>query len=337
MNPELPAETPVPDDLPETPRPSVRLRLGWLWVCLAFSAGLGSAYLLLRGPFRTTPVAASAELASTAPGSAPASTGGVDAQAIYAQVNPPQGYTLPARYGDIGPAILEAGAIDLPAFIQLYENAGRPLTEEQLLILTRGSDQPIVISSENAYFLLNFFWAFGLTNANPILTEGPITQYGEGEIGRFASTGGWTLGTKSPVELFASAPLVTLTAEQQARLEEVAAGAYRPCCNNPTIFPDCNHGMALLGMLELMAAQDASVDEMFAAAKYINAFWFPQQAFETALYLKAAQNVDFPDADPRLVVGRGMFSASGFQTVHQSLQASGLLQQSPGQGSGCGT
>ena len=68
------------------------------------------------------------------------------------------------------------------------------------------------------------------------------------------------------MELYSSAAIAQLTAEQQARLEEVAKGAFRPCCGNGTHFPDCNHGMALLGLLELMASQDASVDEMFLAA-----------------------------------------------------------------------
>jgi hypothetical protein len=47
--------------------------------------------------------------------------------------------------------------------------------------------------------------------------------------------------------------LIPLTAEQQALVEEVAAEIYRPCCNNSTLFPDCNHGMAMLGFLELLA------------------------------------------------------------------------------------
>ena len=77
-------------------------------------------------------------------------------------------------------------------------------------------------------------------------------------MGGFASTGGWTLGVKKATELYASTKIMSLTDEQQARLLEVASQVYRPCCNNPTHFPDCNHGMAMLGLLELMASQDAS-------------------------------------------------------------------------------
>ncbi|HEX6270445.1 MAG TPA: hypothetical protein VFZ43_09430, partial [Anaerolineales bacterium] len=213
--------------------------------------------------------------------------------------------------------------------------SGEPLTVAEIEMLTQGSEEQIFITAENAHFLLNFFWAVGLVNQNPILTEGPMVKNSNGQIERFASTGGWTLATKSIAELYASMDLISLTADQQARLEEVAAAVYRPCCNNPTLFPDCNHGMAMLGLLELMASQDASMDEMFEAAKYVNAYWFPQQTLETAIYLKVDQNIDFADADARLVVGRDFSSASGAQMVHQSLEDLGLLKQTPGQGSSC--
>lgn len=255
--------------------------------------------------------------------------------ALADEINPPDGYQLPARFGNIGPQLVAAGVIDYDAFVRLYEQNGQPLNDEQRAILTQGSDQPIVINRQNAYFLLNLFWAFGLANANPILTEGLITQYGQGDVTRFASTGGWGLGTKPVSELFASTAIVTLRADQQARVEKVAAMIYRPCCDNPTHFPDCNHGMAMLGMLELMVAQGASEDEMLEAAKYVNAFWFPRQAFETALYLKYSQDIDFTDTDPRLVVGKQLFSGSGFASVHQWLESNGKLEQAPGGASGC--
>ena len=35
--------------------------------------------------------------------------------------------------------------------------------------------------------------------------------------------------------------------------------------------------MAMLGLLELMASQGATTDQIFEAAKNIDAFWFPQQ------------------------------------------------------------
>jgi hypothetical protein len=254
---------------------------------------------------------------------------------LYEQVNPKKGHALPASYGKLGPELIEAGVIDKEAFLNVMKSGGDELDDRQIEILNSRSNEPIRITAENAHFLLNFFWAVGLANKNPILTEGPMVQYSGGQIEGFASTGGWSLAAKSVTEIYASLELISLTAEQQIRVEEVAAAVYRPCCNNPTIFPDCNHGMAMLGLLELMASQGASVDEMFEAAKYVNAFWFPQQNLETAMYLNASQNMDFTDADARLVVGAEFASGSGSATVRQRLQAIGVLPQVPGQGGSC--
>lgn len=254
---------------------------------------------------------------------------------LYEQINPADGYTLPVSYGNLGPQLMEAGVIDYDAFASVMAAGGEALSDRQMGILKKGSDDQIVMTAENARFLLNFFWAVGLANKNSILTDGPIVQYSEGQIGRFASTGGWTLATRPVTDLYASMDLIPLTPEQQARVEEVAAAVYRPCCNNPTLFPDCNHGMAMLGLLELMASQNASVDEMFKAAKYVNAFWFPQQNLEIAMYLQSTQNLDFKDADARLVTGAQFSSGSGFAVVHQNLQTSGLLPQAPSQGGSC--
>jgi hypothetical protein len=251
------------------------------------------------------------------------------------QVNPAEGYALSVSYGGLGPQLVEAGVINYDAFAQVMSNGGDALSGGQMDILKIGSGEDIVITRENARFLLNFFWAVGLANKNSILTEGPMVEYSDGQIERFASTGGWTLATKPITELYASMDLIPLTAQQQALVEEVAAAIYRPCCNNHTLFPDCNHGMAMLGLLELMASQGASAEEMFEAAKYVNAFWFPQQNLETALYLKTEQNMDFKDADARLVTGAQFSSSSGSAAVRQRLQASGLLPQAPGQGGSC--
>jgi len=254
---------------------------------------------------------------------------------LYEQVNPKDGYTLPVSYGDLGPRLLESGVISYDAFAAIYENSGNPLSAEQIEILKKGGGEQVVITAENAHFLLNFFWAVGLANENSILTEGPMVQYSDGQIERFASTGGWTLATKPVTELYASLDLIPLTAEQQALVEKVASAVYRPCCNNHTLFPDCNHGMAMLGLLELMASQGASADEMFQAAKYVNAFWFPQQTLEIALDLKANRDMGFAEADARLVTGQEFSSGSGFGAVHQRLQTLGIVPQTQGGGGSC--
>ncbi len=294
-------------------------QIAWLVMVVAvtFLLGLGSGYLKW-GQDETAAARQQRELTQ-----------------LYEQVNPQDGYALPVSYGDLGPRLLEAGVIDYDAFLRVMSAGGDAVSNRQIDILKKGSDEAIVITRENAHFLLNFFWAVGLANRNPILTEGPMVQYSDGQIERFASTGGWTLAAKPVTDLYARLDLIPLTPEQQARVEEVAAAVYRPCCNNPTLFPDCNHGMAMLGLLELMAANGATVDEMFEAAKYANAFWFPQQNLEIAMYLQANQNTDFRQAEARQVTGAGFSSGSGFAAVHQSLQTAGLLPQVPGQSGSC--
>jgi len=273
-----------------------------------------------------------------------------DRASLVKQVNPPEGFKLAAVYGDIGPKVLAAGGIDEQKFVELYKQNGKPLSDEQMAILRGNVGSPIVVNSQNSYFLLNFFWAVGLTNKNPVLEQGPMTlapspggaaasagvQGGKAQVGGFASTGGWTLGTKDATTLYSSAELFNLTSEQQARVEEVAKNAYRPCCGNSTYFPDCNHGMALLGLLELMASQGATVDQMYTAAKQVNAFWFPDQMLDVATYMKAVEGKDFGAADARRVVSAELFSSAGYQKVFKQLTDKGLLPQEGGSGPSCG-
>lgn len=291
------------------------------WIALAiiltFLLGVGSGYLEWGGAERA------------------ASRQEKEFTQLREQIHPIDGYKLPVSYGNLGPQLTEAGVIDLNAFKDVMAASGDALSNPQLDILNKGSDQQIIITAENAHFLLNFFWAVGLANKNPILTRGPMVQNSDGQIGQFASTGGWTLASQPVTELYASLDLIPLTAEQQSRVGEVAAAVYRPCCNNATLFPDCNHGMAMLGLLELMAARGATTEQMFEAAKYVNAYWFPQQTLEIALYLHAKEATDFTAADARRVVSKEFSSASGAGRVHQTLLAEGLLKQASDQGGGC--
>jgi len=315
----------------EEKRGEFRKYWGPILLWLFFFFGFGTGYLLWGRHLDLSPARGETQTRGVSGGSN--FEGVAD---LVREINPPEGYKLPVSFGDIGPQLLKAGAIDLARFEETYRRAGKPLSDAQRAILQEGGDRQVVIRKDNAYFLLNFFWALGLTNHNPILTEGQMMQGGVEQVGRYASTGGWTLGTKPSTELYASEAIIPLTADQQARVEQVASNVYRPCCNNPTSFPDCNHGMAMLGLLELMASQGASVDQMFEAAKYVNAFWFPQQSLELATFYKTAQGLDFADVDARQIVGPGFSSASGFRNAHEWLMGKGLIEQSPGAGSNCG-
>ena len=256
--------------------------------------------------------------------------------AIFAKINPPEGYEINARFGDIGPKMTEMGVIDLQKFKDTYAQSGQPLSQEQMDILAKGSNKKIKITPDNSYFLLNFFWAFGLANQTKILTEGDMVKYSQGQTGNFASTGGWTLAKGDAMQYYSKSAIAPLTKNQEDLVNTVASQVYRPCCGNSTAFPDCNHGMALLGIFELMASQGATESQMFQAAKYINSFWFPGNAYDAALYFKNKDGLDFKDIDPKKFLSKDVFSAFGAQTVKKWLVDKGLAQPPPKQGGGCG-
>lgn len=256
--------------------------------------------------------------------------------AILEKINPSQGYEINARYGDIGPKLLAVGAIDFEKMKSLYEQAGAPLSSAQIKILTEGSDEKIRITPENSYFLLNLFWALGLANKNIILDEGKMTKYGEDKIGNFASTGGWTLGREEAMNYYSKFEIIKLNSKQQEILDDFANNSYRPCCSNSVAFPDCNHGMAALAFGELMASQGASVDEIFEAYKYLNAFWFPQTYFDVAQYFQAKEQKEWSQVSGREVAGQDYSTPQGWQRVRQWLSQNGLLEEAPSGGGGCG-
>ena len=57
---------------------------------------------------------------------------------------------------------------------------------------------------------------------------------------------------------------------------------------------------------------------------------------ETAVFFKAAMNLDYADVEPRLAVSREVFSGSGYQQVNQWLAENNLLDQEPTGGNSCG-
>jgi hypothetical protein len=217
--------------------------------------------------------------------------------------------------GRIGPRLIAAGVIDPVKFGALQEREGAPLTAVEKEVLRGGARRKIAFDSASNLFLLNFFWAVGLANSNRLLTRGPMARGGLSRIGGYASTGGWTLATRRVVDLYASVPLVPVTDAQQERLAEVASQVYRPCCDNPTSFPDCNHGMAMFGLLTLLAADGRDATALFSAAKTANRFWFPDQTGQVAAYVKTTRELDYADLDGREASGRELFSASGYRRV----------------------
>jgi len=155
---------------------------------------------------------------------------------------PPEGVTIPVRWGDTLPRLVQQGVIDVEKFKAAAARSGAPLTPEQLRLLTEPSDENLRIDSSNAYFMVTVLWGLGIANKNSILEQGPMAKAGWDKRGNYAATGGWTLGDREGGEMVSAYELISLTPQQQATVEEVAFNSYRPCCGNATAFPDCNHG-----------------------------------------------------------------------------------------------
>lgn len=251
-------------------------------------------------------------------------------EALYDEIAPPDGVVLPVRWGDLGKRLTASGVIDADKFTALYKTRGGLRNEEKQL-LEGAVNGNLKITRENAGFLLNLLWAFGLGNKNAILEQGPMNDAQYGGAGRFASTGGWTLAKGDAMDHYSAHQFTVLTPEEQALVENVSKHIYRPCCNNPTYFPDCNHGMAMLGLLELLASQGATEDEMYRAALQVNAFWFPDTYLAAARYL-AMRGIAWHDASPKELLGYDFSSASGYQKILEQIPPS-----APTSGGSCGT
>lgn len=249
-------------------------------------------------------------------------------------VLPKDGYEINAVWGDIGPALIQSGVIDKEKFQSIYEQNGG-LSQEELAILETGSDKKIKISSKNSHFVLNMLWAFGLGQQNSILTNGDMVKHGDYK--RMASTGGWTIAAKDLDEIYSKFNWLNLTTEQEERIKTISENVYRPCCNNSTAFPDCNHGMAALGLIEIMVANGGTDGEIYEALKYFNSFWFSSSYLETAIYYKNIKGVDWKDADAKEILSKKYSSASGWaQNIHAELEKYPELLPKEAEGGGCG-
>lgn len=250
---------------------------------------------------------------------------------LVESVIPSNGVVLPVKWGDLGKRMVDVGVIDANKFKAIYEQRGT-FNEENKNLLFGSDNGNLKINNENSGYILNLLWAFGLGNKNTILETGEMTDPKYGGVGNFASTGGWTIAVGKAMNHYSKHSFVSLTPEQQALVEKISNGIYRPCCGNSTHFPDCNHGMAMLGLLELMASQGVSEQDMWKAALTVNSYWFPNNYLAIATY-EQNKGVDWKNVNPQEMLGASYSSSRGNANI-----ASQITQpaQSQGGGNGCG-
>ncbi len=243
------------------------------------------------------------------------------------QVLPQKGVALGIKFGDAVVKMVEAGVIDKDKMLSLGNGYEK--------FLNRANAEELVITKENATVLLNLLWPLGLANKTNVLSQGPMGTIYKDRVGNFASTGGWTLGKEEGGKLFNRFAIVNLTPQQEALVKELSQNIFRSCCGNSTFFPDCNHGAAMLGFLELAVSSGMNKKEIYKKALYLNSFWFPQTYLDLADYFQVKRNKQWKDIDPKLILSSKYSSGQGYAAIRKEMQEMGILEK-PKEGVSCG-
>ncbi|MDO8621511.1 MAG: hypothetical protein Q7R31_04515 [Candidatus Levybacteria bacterium] len=252
---------------------------------------------------------------------------------VVAKVLPEQGFQSKISLKDSILKLVDNGVIDRQKFEEIYKQRGLP--NELKDVLGKPSNKLILLKQENANIYVNLLWALGLSNYMSTNKDSPVNGK---SLFNFASTGGWNIGKEeNGGAYFNKFRIVELTPEQEVLVTQIAKNTYRPCCNNSTFFQDCNHGSALLGLLQLGASQGLTEDELYKEALAFNSFWFPQNYTQTALYFKVVKNTDWEKVSPKEVMGINFSAVSNWAKNVQAEIAKipNLIPQTKG-GGGCG-
>lgn len=218
---------------------------------------------------------------------------------VVAKVLPEKGFQSKISLKGSILKLVDNGVIDKQKFEEIYKQRGLP--SELKDALDKPSNKQILLKQDNANYYVNLLWALGLSNYMSTNNKSPING---SSLFNFASTGGWNLGKeKNGGAYFNKFKIVSLTPGQEELVTKIAKNTYRPCCDNSTFYQDCNHGSALLGLLELGASQGLTEGQLYKEALAFNSFWFPQNYTQTALYFKVVKNTDWDKVNPKEVMG----------------------------------
>ena len=252
----------------------------------------------------------------------------LDLSSLESDVLPKDGIELPVSWKDLGPQLIKLGVIDLEKFKKAVK-----LTPQQENILTKNTEENIRIDGTNSQFIVDMLWALGLAQKSTVYEEGPMGKEYKDKAGNFASTGGWSLARGDAMGYLNRFELIKLTPEQQKKVGEIAQNVYRPCCGNSTWFPDCNHGMAALAIIELLVANNVDEQTIYKKLLGFNSFWFADSYLYVATYF-ARQGTAWSDVDAKAILGKEYSSAQGAQAITKKV---GQLPNRPTQGGSCGT
>ena len=223
-------------------------------------------------------------------------------------------YVFKIKWGDLGKKMIQDGVIDKTKLAKAV--IGKDELPKDLDKYFLGGQNKIELTQANSQFWVDMLWGLGLANKNEILEKGPMTE--SGNTANFASTGGWTIGAKQPMDIYAKYQYITLSEKQQKIVEEIAGSIYRPCCGNSTAFPDCNHGMAMLGLIELMVSQNFSKEEIYKTALAFNVYWFPQTYLDIAYHSDRAGQ-DYSRKSPKELLSKTFSSGMGYAVIKKEI------------------
>ena len=235
------------------------------------------------------------------------------AEKLKAELLPEEGIVLPVKWNDLGAKLVSIGVIDEEKFAQLFRSG--PLSgknNEYGAILAGDYDGNIVLTQQNSRFVLNTLWALGLAQRSDVL-DSMVEEYPE--VANLAATGGWTVGKSDAMDYYGKFELLDLSPEQQGLVTEIAQNIFRPCCNNHTGFADCNHGMAMLGLVEMMVSEGYSEREIYDTALAVNTIWFPDTYLTIARYMEDKRGLAWDSVNSKEVLGREFSSGSGYKGV----------------------
>ncbi len=240
-----------------------------------------------------------------------------------------KGYNLKISWNNLGKQLITDGVIDEKKLAQSILGKDN-LTNDDTKYLD-GSNQTLTLNTQNSHFWLNVLWGLGLANKNKLLDSGDMQT--SGNPADFASTGGYTLGQGDPMSYYSKYSYINLSPSQQAMVEEVAKNIYRPCCGNSAAFPDCNHGMAMLGLIELMVSQNFSKGDIYKAALAVNTYWFPQTYLSIAYHFEKLGK-DYSKIPAQEILSNAYSSSQGNAKVQQ--ETIGITWPNQGSGGSCG-
>lgn len=231
---------------------------------------------------------------------------------IQEEAVPKDGYKLKITWKDLGQRMVKDGVIDEAKLAQIISGTDKLPAEYNKYL--DGSTQKIELTKENSRFWLDVLWGLGLANKNKLLESGEMQQ--DGDPSQFASTGGYTLSKEDPMTYYSKFSYLPLSDKQQKKVEEIAQNIYRPCCGNSTAFPDCNHGMAMLALIELMVYQNYSPQDIYRTALAFNSVWFPQTYWDIAYHFEKNEK-DYTKVPPQQILSKTFSSAMGYAVIQK--------------------